>query len=207
MTQTTGEIIQTSTREMMGQVWRKQQAPAFGSLVMAKLASPSSKESFAVGVIHNILTTGADQNRLPAALEMPEAEIPQRHPQLSNLLRSYFHAYWIGIYKETLVKGKEIKRFQPGFPEIPPPLHAGITACIDDDIRVFFEDTNLFRLIYDASKGSEELLIQVSINVINAYGSRPVEVIRIGKGLSTLYRDDYDTLRRIMARLEQWINS
>lgn len=206
MTETIGEIIQTSTREMMGQVWRKQQSPAFGSLVMAKVAAPSSKECYAVGVVHNVQTTGADQSRLPAALEIAEEEIPQRHPQLSNLLRSYFHAYWIGLYTESTANKKELKRFQPGLPNVPPQLHAGITSCIDDDIRVFFEDANVFRNIYDASRGSEELLIQVAMNVIEAFGSRPVEVVRIGKGLSTLYRDDYDTLRRIMTCLEQWIN-
>jgi hypothetical protein len=205
MTETIGEIIQTSTREMMGQVWRKQQSPAFGSLVMAKVAGPSNKECYAVGVVHNVQTTGADQSRLPAALEIAEEEIPMRHPQLSNLLRSYFHAYWIGLYTESTHK-KDYKRFQPGLPNVPPQLHAGISCCIDDDIRVFFEDAGLFRNIYDASKGSEELLIQVAVNVIEAYGSRPVEVVRIGKGFSTLYRDDYDTLRRIMARLERWMN-
>lgn len=204
MTETIGEIIQTSTREMMGQVWRKQQAPAFGSLVMAKVASPSSKETYAVGIVHNVETTGADPSRLPAALEIDEKEIPMRHPQLSSLLRSYFHAYWIGLYTESTHKNDD-KRFQPGLPNIPPQLHAGIALCIDDDIRMFFDDASLFRNVFDASKGSEELLIQVAMNVIEAYGSRPVEVVRIGKGLSSLYRDDYDTLRRILTRLERWI--
>ncbi len=202
MAQIIGEIIQTSTREMTGQVWRDQPIPAFGSMVMAKLGS-SQKDAYAVGVIHNVQTIGADINRLPVAFEIPEDDIPQKHPQLQNLLKSYFHAYWVGIYKEAKEKGKSVFRFQPGLPPSPPSLHAGIRESIDDEIRMFFEETSVFRLVFDASKGSEELLLQITLRAAEAYGNRRDEIVRLGKGLSVLYRDDYDTLRRMMMRIEQ----
>ena len=72
-------------------------------------------------------------------------------------------------------------------------------------------DLGFLRLIFNFRKSPvEELLFAAGNSILNAVRNvNPQELkseaVRLGKALCDLYRDDYDTLRRLMGRLETWL--
>lgn len=187
-----GEVIQTSTAEIAGECRRGQEGPAFGSLIVA------GKAPACLAVVYNVETASPDSYRRPGALHMDEDEIPKKYPQLSLLLKKQFHALLIGEWNGGLVYG---------LPRRPPALHAGVAICDEEMLRGAGAKLGFLRLLYDAGKpASEELLLCVCKTLLEAHGWRREEAVRIGKALSDLYRDDYETLRRITGRLEAWLS-
>jgi len=187
-----GEVILTSTTEFVGQCRRNGQPPAHGAFIRV------GREKRCVGVVYNVETTSIDPNRRPMALEIPEEEIPKAYPQLAGLLRSQFHAVAVGEYDRNA--------FRFGLPETPPALHARIELCDESEIREIGRDYGFLRLLYNSGKPSpEELLLSACRKIIDAHGGKREEAVRLGKAISELFRDEYDTLRRLLARLESWL--
>ncbi|MDP8244945.1 MAG: hypothetical protein P9L94_12735 [Candidatus Hinthialibacter antarcticus] len=211
MSEIIGEIIQTSTTEITGQSKLKVDGPGFGSLVCA------GKSSRCVAVVFNVEVVGPEGYRKPAMTGIAEDQLPAQHPQLFALMRKQFQALLIG----EIVNG----RFLYGLPSRPPGLHAGVAHCGNELMQTIASDLGFFRLIYDSGRASsEELLLKVCINLLQASGvNRKDELsslkrsdefetdkaaaVKIGKELSQLYRDDYETLRRMMARLDKWLKN
>lgn len=188
-----GEVVAVNTREITGQLWRGRRPPGYGTFVRIGEALR------AVGVVHNIETLSLDASRRPMALERREAEIPRAFPQLPGLVRVQFQALLIGQY--------EGDRFRFGVPGTPPPLHAEIRGCLDGEIREIARDLGFFRFLLDAgSVNAEELILRTCHCVLEAHGHRREEAVRAGRALSDVFRDDYDALRRVMIRLEAWLN-
>ena len=188
-----GEIIVTSTSEITGQCRREWPIFEYGSLIAA--GSPTG----CIGIVYNVETTSIDPNRRPVALERSEGELERCFPHLKSLLRNQFQALLIGSMKN--------ERFYYGLPATPPNLHAQVRLCTEEEIREIGEQPGFLRLVHDSGKSSsEELILSCCQHLLNALGWRDEHTIRIGKALSELYRDDYDTLRRLISRLELWLN-
>lgn len=188
-----GEIILTSTTEITGQCRREGPSFPYGSFIAA------GREVRCIGVVYNVETTSIDPNRRPIALEKAEDEIARYYPQLQNLLRNQFQALLIG----SIQKGA----FRFGLPATPPGLHAQVTACTEEEIRAIGHQPGFLRILLDSGKSpTEELILGCCQHLLESLGWRSEHAERIGKALSDLYRDDYDTLRRIINRLESWLN-
>lgn len=189
MLQPLGEVIYTSTAEILGQSLPETGSFLYGSFVLA------GKEFPCVAVVFNVETTSIDPHRRPMALGLPEEQIPQNFPYLSHLLRNQFQALLIGELHEN--------GFYNGLPASPPAMHAQIRAASDSEIRRISQNLGFLRLLYNSGKSPvEELLAGVCRTLIRAHNNSREEMIRIGKAVSALYRDDYDTLRRLIGRLE-----
>lgn len=193
-----GEVIYTSTAEIIGQCVTPVDDFAYGSFVIA------GKNTACVGVIYNLETTSIDSNRRPLALGYDEEDLPQVHPHLSGLLRFQFHALLIGCLSSN--------EFQYGLHSAPPSLHAQVLPCTSEQVRQIALDLGFLRLIASCNKSpAEELLISTCRNLITAMvheldgETRHQEILRLGKAVCDLYKDDYDSLRRIMERLETWM--
>lgn len=211
MSEAIGEIIQTSTTEITGQSKLKVDGPGFGSLVCV------GKAPRCIAVVFNVEVVGPEGYRKPAMTGIAEDQLPAQHPQLFALLRKQFQALLIG----EMVNG----RFLYGLPSRPPGLHAGVAHCDKELMQAIGADLGFFRLIFDSGRASsEELLLKVCMNLLQANGARQDDelaalkrddekqtdkaaAVKIGKALSDLYRDDYETLRRMMERLELWLNA
>ncbi len=190
-----GEVIQTSTSEITGQSKLKTTGPEFGSFVC------TGKDAPCIAVVYNVEVVGPEGYRKPGMTGFSEDELPQKHPQLYAIMRKQFSALVIGELSET--------RFLYGLPSRPPGLHAGITLCDDKIVSVIVNDLGFLRLLFDSGKtSSEELLMRVCRNLLTI-GAKPNRraAVKIGKALSDLYRDDYESLRRMMTRLETWLTN
>lgn len=194
MFEPSGEIIVTSTSEIIGQCRREGPVFAYGSYIAA------GRDPRCIGVIYNVETTSLDPNRRPIALEKPEEEIERYYPQMKSLLRNQFQALLIGSMKNGM--------FRYGLPATPPGLHAQVTLCSEEEIRAIGDCPGFLRLLFDSGKSSsEELILSCCQHLLDSLGWRQEHTVRIGKALSDLYRDDYDTLRRLIQRLESWLNA
>ncbi|MBN2326544.1 MAG: hypothetical protein JXR73_05260 [Candidatus Omnitrophica bacterium] len=187
-----GEIIAASTCEITGQCRREGPPFVFGSIV----ASGRSLHR-CVGVVYNVETTSIDPNRRSIALDKTEEEIERFYPQLKALLRIQFQALLIG----SLENGA----FRYGLPAAPPALHAQAAPCSEDELDAISNQPDFIRLLFDSGKSSaEELILSCCRHLLDALQWRDELVVRTGKALSDLYRDDYETLRRLINRLESW---
>lgn len=194
ITEPIGEIIAASTSEITGQCRRERPVFAYGSYIAA------GREPRCIGVVYNVETTSLDPNRRPIALERDEDELERNYPQLKSLLRNQFQAILIGTMQNGV--------FRYGLPSIPPGLHAQAIPCTEEEIRAIGEHPGFLRLLVDSGKSSpEELILCCCQRLLDALGWRNEHTLRIGKALSDLYRDDYDTLRRLIDRLESWLNA
>ncbi|RJP30180.1 MAG: hypothetical protein C4527_10200 [Candidatus Omnitrophota bacterium] len=192
MTDAIGEVVNTSTTEIVGQCRRNGRPPAFGSFIQVGV------EICRIGVVYNVETTSIDPNRRPSALGLSEEQLQRSYPQLSSLLRSQFQALLIGWLSDN--------RFVYGLPQTPPSLHAQVQPCRDEVIRCISRDLGFLRLIYASGKSAtEDLLLGVCRSIIEAHERKRTEAVRVGKAVSELYRDDYDTLKRFITRLESWL--
>ncbi len=188
---TIGEVIYTSTTEIIGQCRRNCSPPSYGSFILL------GKQKECVGVVYNVETTWIDPNRRPLALGIEEDQIPRMHPQLAALVRSQFHALLIGTMTN--------RAFEYGLPQTPPILHAQVEVCNSEQIQRIGGDLGFLRMIYASGKSStEDLLLSVCRCILEAFDRKRNIAIHLGKAVTELYRDDYDTLKRFIARLEQW---
>ena len=189
-----GEVISAGTHEITGQAWRDKAIPPFGSFVCM------GRDASVAGVVCHVENTGLDPYRRPMALERRENEIAQAYPHLPSLLRFQFQALLIGRFEGAA--------FRFGVPGLPPPLHAEIRICPEAQVREIRRDLGFFRLLVDSGNPSvEELIHHTCLRILEVHGWRTDEAIRLGKALAEHYRDDYDTLRRLLTRMETWLNA
>lgn len=191
------EVIETSTHQVVAQcTQRKDQPPIavpppFGSLVLIE------GEPRTVAVVCSISTRGYDPARRPTAFEMPLDQLYQEYPELPELLVTQIEA--IPVAYE--LRGKLVQ----GTPPIPPPLHAGVSELPAQRLPEFLEQLHFLRLLYDSSSAAtEELLVQTARQLIAGASSTQVRqdwLLRIGRELARLLKDDYDKLKYILERI------
>lgn len=189
-----GEVIAASTVDVAGQCRRGALAPRLGELIVIESAERC------VAVVSQASSTSLDSSRKPSALGLSPEEMQRRYPQMAYLIRLEFTALLVGWFHG--------EGFRAGLPQRPPGLHEEIRLCSEEELRLVGEQPACLRLIYNAdSPAPEELLLAVCRHLLTAYGWREEEARRLGKALASIYRDDYETLRRVVERLEEWLKS
>ncbi|MDX9753270.1 MAG: hypothetical protein RBU29_04870 [bacterium] len=189
MIEASGEVIYTSTTEITGQSLPGSPPFPFGSFGIAGVPEGCAC------VVYHVETTSLDPHRRPTALGLPEEQIAQKYPHLAQLLKNQFQAILIGEW--------HAQQFVYGLPATPPPMHAHVRLCTQEEIQRISQQPGFLRYLHDCGKSApEELLLTVCRAMIRAHNHQRAEFVRIGKALSDLYRDDYDTLRRLITRLE-----
>jgi hypothetical protein len=184
-----GEVIYTSTTEITVQSQADVGPFCYGSLIRVGHESPC------VGVIFNMETTSLDPHRRPMALGLPPGELEQTYPQFRHLLKNQFQALLIGQLLDSA--------FRYGLPAQPPRIHDHVRPCSQDEIQAISLEPGFLRLLQNSAKSvEEELLVSVCRTMIEAHQHDRRELVRIGKALSTIFHDNYDSLRRILTRLE-----
>lgn len=183
------EVIESSTTEFVAQTRKLHGSPPFGAFVKAG-ASPAS-----LAMIYNISTGSADLNRRPVAYGKTEDELRKEQPQIFELLRTEIRAKIIGYADDYGV--------QQLLPPQPPRLHSFVFVCTPEEVQTFTRQFDYFRTLLGVGGTlSDELLIAA---IQQTCGCQPESsytcLIRAGKELSRLLRDDYDRLESILRRM------
>ncbi len=183
-----GEVVESSTTELIAQARELHGAPSFGQFVRVEAAMP------VVGIVFNVFTHSIEANRRPTAYGKTEAELRLEQPQIFELLRTEFQALVIGY-----LDGDESVQILP--PQ-PARIHSFMYLCSDEQVRAFTRTDDYLRSILNTSKvPTDELVIAVLRHAVRAHGHAPSYLVQIGKELSRLLSDDYDRLSSVIRRV------
>ena len=183
-----GEVVESSTTELIAQARELHGAPSFGQFVRVEAAMP------VVGIVFNVFTHSIEANRRPTAYGKTEAELRLEQPQIFELLRTEFQALVIGY-----LDGDESVQILP--PQ-PARIHSFMYLCSDEQVRSFTRTDDYLRSILNTSKvPTDELVIAVLRHAVRAHGHAPSYLVQMGKELSRLLSDDYDRLSSIIRRV------
>jgi len=183
-----GEVIESSTCELTAQAHQLHGAPAFGRFVIVDGEAPI------VGIVYNAYTQSVEANRRPTAYGKTETELRLEQPQIFELLRTYFQVLVIGY----LDAGQPV----PILPPQPARIHSFVRLCGDDQVRACTENDEFMRCISNGARTpTDDLLIACLRHAIQCRPGDRAYLVRMGKDLSRLLRDDYDRLSSVMRRL------
>ena len=183
-----GEVVESSTTELIAQARELHGAPSFGQFVRVEAAMP------VVGIVFNVFTHSIEANRRPTAYGKTEEELRLEQPQIFELLRTEFQALVIGY-----LDGDESVQILP--PQ-PARIHSFVYLCSDEQVRAFTRTDDYLRSILNTSKiPTDELVISVLRHAVRAHGHAPSYLVQMGKELSRLLSDDYDRLSSIIRRV------
>ncbi|GBD00007.1 hypothetical protein HRbin17_02539 [bacterium HR17] len=187
------EVIESSTAEFTAECRELNGAPPFGALVRVR-----SNPLWIYGVVHHISTQSIEPYRRPMAFGKTEEELRQEQPQIYALLRTHFKALVVGYAHE-----EHPDDIVQAVPPAPPRLHTFVYTCSPEEMRSFARDLAFLRLIINAMRGlSDELLVAVCRHVLVASEYQRSELVRLGKELCRLLRDDYNRLTHLLRRIE-----
>lgn len=185
-----GEVVESSTADMVAEATELDAAPAFGSLVHTDADFPT------VGVVFNTTTQSIEPNRRAVAFGMSAQELRLQQPQIFELLRTHFHVHVLG-YMDGVDP-------VPVLPPQPSPVHSFVYECDDELVRRWTaSDEYLRSLLNRPSQGlpADDLIIAVVRRALRAHESVADFGLRTGKHLARLLRDDYDRLSSILRRI------
>ncbi len=185
-----GEVIESSTSLFTAQACELNGAPGFGTFVK------TGTRPTAYGLVYDIRTQSADTNRKPTAYGMTEAELRREQPQIFELLKTEFDALIVGHAGD---RGPlQI------LPPQPPGIHSFCYTCDEREVKTLTENGDYVRSILGGSNlPSDDLIIASVRNAWEARGFDMAYLVKLGKELSRLIRDDYERLSSLIRRISQ----
>ncbi len=183
-----GEVIESSTSEFTAQAHQLHGAPSFGRFVVV------DSEAAILGIVYNAYTQSVEANRRPTAYGKTEEELRLEQPQIFELLRTYFEVLVIGYF--------DTDQPLPILPPQPARIHSFVRLCDDEQVRACTETDEFMRCICNGARTpTDDLLIACLRHAIQCRNGDRAYLVRMGKDLSRLLRDDYDRLSSVMRRL------
>jgi hypothetical protein len=193
-----GEVIEASTTRFTAGAYELLVAPAFGTLVRAA----TRDEGCAVyGLVYEIRTGSREpggravvRGRTYSGRELYDDEIYHENPDLAEVLQTEFSALTIGF-----VEGERTFQYLP--PQ-PPPVHYSVYASTPAELIAFSDCSDCFRTILFSSQIPSDELLAATIRA--AARVRPDSrdyLVRAGRELASLLKDDYDRLTAILRRI------
>ena len=196
MTHKIAEVIESSTRAFLAEVYREAAPPAFGRWVQVK--RPGGLVLY--GLVSHVEISSYDPHRRAVALGMTEEELQKEMPHVPELLRTTFRAQVIA-YQDAR------DAIRQTLPPHPAGVHDFVYACTDDDVRRLGRPYDFLRTLVrhpDPSVPIDDLVVAVLSNVYDAHGGRhggEGELVEAGRALSRLLNDDHERLQSILRRV------
>ncbi len=190
-----GEIIETSSTNIVAESEAINQAPPLGSLCQVEVSE--GRTIFAVVAFGR--TGGLDPSRRAVKRgngEISDAAIYDHHPELKRILRTEFSA--------VLVGWAEGHRIWQRLPAQPPPLHYSVRLCDGETVARFSDQLAYFRLLL-AGQGelpAEQLLAANVRELYRARGHDLPWLERAGKEIASLLKNDYERLMGVLLAIE-----
>lgn len=190
------EVIESSTRAFVAEVYRDEEVPPFGSWVRV----PQAGGGALFGLVSHVEISPVEPNRRAVAFGKTTEELQREMPQVLELLRTTFHAQVLafrmadGTVRQTL-------------PPCPAGVHAFVEAGSPEDVRALGQPYDFLRTLVrnpDMSVPVDDLVVAVLGCVYEAHGGRhggEAELVKAGRALSRLMNDDHERLQSILRRV------
>ncbi len=147
-------------------------------------------------IIYHALTGSIEPGRRAAAYGLDEEQLHREQPQIVALLATEFAALHVGHVHEG--------RLRPHLPPRPPRLHAQVWECTPAESMALTESTDFLRpLLSSGGEADPDELIAACLRTAYVHRQRDMSyLIRMGKQLAMLLRDDPDRLTALLRKLE-----
>lgn len=162
--------------------------------IMPLLATTPDDTLFAL--VCSASTGGADMGRRASAYGLEEAALQAEQPQIFDLLATEFVALPFGYVRAGRVRA--------GLPPRPPRLHAFVDACDCAEVRALSDTPDFARQMLRASGDvhPDELIAACLAHVYTCRDNDFPFLVRAGKQLAMLLRDDPERLAALLRKLE-----
>ena len=194
-TEALGEVIASSTRQVVAEVYDAAARPALGSWVRVQ---PSTGGEV-YGVVSHMEQGSYDGNRNAVALGMTAEERQREMPMVKELLRTTLRA--------QLVACRYGDRIRQTLPPHPPDIHDFVYPCNDALIRQIGRPYDVLRTLVqhpDPAVPVDDLLVAVLRQIGAAHAAPDAgrrALIAAGRALSRLLDDDHERLQSILRRV------
>ncbi|MCG9885263.1 MAG: hypothetical protein MH825_06750 [Cyanobacteria bacterium] len=219
------EAIECSTAEYVAQCLEPEELnyspiPAFGSWVRSH---DEESDNGIYGVVYHVTTSPIDSVHRARALGMSLQELREEQPQIFSMLRPEFRVAIVGFVDPRSPalapaatngrpkgngtgnghgKSAIVGRIYQHLPPRPPQIHQSVYACTAEETIAFTEALDFLRTLLQLSGMPTDALIAATLREIYRLrsGDRPW-LVRAGRALSVLLKDDYDRLRAILGQV------
>jgi hypothetical protein len=192
-----GEVVESSTTDVLAQACQLDAAPAFGGFVRI-----SGEGLTTFGVVAHVQTAGLDPGARAVMRghgEVRDELIYRENPDLPLVLRTTFRCVLVGF-----LDGQTVYQF---LPPRPPRLHYSVYSATAHEARRFSDGgLDYLRTLLWATETPSDELLAANIRLTGLLREEPEEFTqRAGRELADLLRADYPRLaailRRCLARL------
>ena len=185
-----GEIIESSLIKATAQSKELHVAPPFGSFVKIE-----DDKLPVFGVVFDIATLSLEPNRQTVAYGIPYEQLKAQQPQIFSLLKTNFDIAIIG-YKDN-------KKIYQNIPPHHPKIHSRVFECEKEELNQLTSQFDFIRTLLNTTGNiSTELISACLRGCVKIAKDKRAFLIKAGKELSNVFRDDYSTLQTIIKKAE-----
>ena len=170
--------------------------PSPAAAAPASRLSDTAPDDTLFALVCSASTAGADMGRRAGAYGLEEDALRAEQPQIFDLLATEFVALPFGYVGSG--------RIRPGLPPRPPRLHAFVDACDSAEVVALSETPDFVRQMLRAT-GDVHPDALLTACLTHLYACRDNDfafLVRAGKQLAMLLRDDPDRLAALLRSLE-----
>lgn len=201
------EVIETATTEFLAQCLDPEDLsfpvmPPFGSWVKS-VDEESGNQVFAV--VYHATTSPIDTVHRARALGLSLQELREQQPQIFAMLKTEFRAAIVGF--EAPHQGANGSKSSSGaiyqyLPPRPPQIHQAVYCCEPAEIINFSQQLDFLRTLLQVMGAPVEALAAAAVRDIYQLRKADREwLVKAGRTLSILLKDDYDRLRYILSQI------
>ncbi|BAZ81210.1 MAG: HAS-barrel domain-containing protein [Sphaerospermopsis kisseleviana] len=196
------EVIETTTTEFLAQCLEPEDLsfpvmPPFGSWVCA-VDEESGNQIYAV--VYHATTMPIDSVHRARALGLSLQTLREEQPQIFAMLRTEFRAAIVGFEQQSQnLSNQGVYQY---LPPRPPQIHQAVYRCQPEAIVRFTEKLDFLRTLLLINGAPVESLAASAIREVYQLRKADREwLIKAGRHLSVLLKDDYDRLRFILSQI------
>jgi hypothetical protein len=176
--------------------------PPFGSWVKSFDEESGNK---ILGVVTYVTTTPIDSVHRARALGLSLAELREQQPQIFAMLKTEFTTSIVGFEVSDRTNNgssNSLGQVYQYLPPRPPQIHQAVYRCQAEEIIHFSEELDFLRTFLQVREVPVESLIAASIrDIYRLRGANRDWLVKVGRNLSILLKDDYDRLRYILSQI------
>lgn len=197
------EVIASSTREVVAEVYPEAEVPAFGSWVEVE----TEDGAVLYGLVSHAETGSVEPGRQAVALgaEYDRDRLRREMPQLLDLIRTTVRAQILGYWDgRTRRDGQPVVR--QTLPPRPAALHDRLCVCGPEAVARLAAPFDVLRTLArnpDPAVPADDLLAAALRTLYAAHGGGAdgeAVLVAAGRALATLLDDDHERLQSILRR-------
>ena len=201
------EVIETTTTGFLAQCLEPEdlsfpKMPPFGSWVKSIDEESGNK---ILGIVTYVTTSPIDSVHRARALGLSLSDLREEQPQIFAMLKTEFRTAIVGFEvpaNSTNGRTLESGQLYQYLPPRPPQIHQAVYHCDTAEVMRFSEHLEFLRIVLQVTDAPPESLAAAAIRQI--YQLRKGDrdwLVRVGRNLSFLLKDDYDRLRYILSQI------